>query len=736
MDVFFDILPVWPMPLIFAAAFTLAGLLVCRVLSERRDASIRRQWPALILRTIIILLLAVILINPVKIVPKKSGIKQKLTVLLDRSASMAVTDTGNRSRFDHAVSHLLDQKVMDRLGSRFDLDLRVFHRRVNQSALTGLGKIQPDGTGSDIGAALNRAISDLSKTEPNAGILLISDGRSTQGDPIEAARLAVADSVPLWTWCLGGTVTRQDVRMETAANEILAFAGANVDLKGRIRQYGYHRRSFQVSLLKDEAVLSQQEILPGKDGTAPVTFAIKAPERGEHRYVMRVAEQPGEANIVNNERPVFIRAVGEKVKILLAESEPHWDTKFLVHTLRRHDRVDLTAIYRLGEDRFSAIVASEGRFRRESTNLFPATRDTLFDYDICILGRGCETFFNRETESSLAEFVAERGGGLVFARGKPYNGRFASLAALEPIVWGKGKMAVGRVRITREGRRTPLFDFDVMAEDQHAIPGNLPLPGQASMTRGEKPMAVVLAVANGRPPDNADHILMAYQNYGLGRVVSLNAGGLWHWAFREKTDDQMEDAYQRFWLALIQWLLAHGEFLPGTDVALRTERRYYSDEDRIELMILTKGLSSETYRPKLVIRGKDVHQAIALGKDRGGQYRLSIGPFPAGIYDIVLANNVGRPAELTSRVEVVQSMAEFQDLSADPQLMHELATLSEGRTLKKEDISKLPEIVREWHQRRQLAYTHHILWDRWWILLPVITLLCLEWYLRRRTGLL
>jgi hypothetical protein len=305
------------------------------------------------------------------------------------------------------------------------------------------------------------------------------------------------------------------------------------------------------------------------------------------------------------------------------------------------------------------------------------------------------------------------------------------------VVWGQGSKEVGRVDITEAGRRTPLFDFGVPLDEWRSMTGTLAPPTAVTETRGEKPLAVILATAAARPPANTDHIMMAYQNFGLGRVVTLNANGLWHWAFREKSnDDRQENIYQHFWLSLIQWLLAHGEFLPGTDTALRTERRYYTDTEPIELLILTKGVPTDQYHPRLTVKGPNLDQAVSLGENHGGQYRLQIGPFPPGTYDIVLANNIGRPSQLASQIEVVRSTVELQNLSADPTQMQRMAALSEGRALEADELNELPQIIKDWHHQRQLAHTHQILWDRWWLLALGILLLGAEWLLRRRWGLL
>jgi hypothetical protein len=169
---------------------------------------------------------------------------------------------------------------------------------------------------------------------------------------------------------------------------------------------------------------------------------------------------------------------------------------------------------------------------------------------------------------------------------------------------------------------------------------------------------------------------------------------------------------------------------------LRTERRYYTDAESIELMILTKGVPTDQYHPRLSVRGPDLDQTISPGEDHGGQYRLQVGPFPPGTYDLVLANNIGRPSQLASQFEVVQSTIELENLSADPTLMQRLSELSEGRALEADELDRLPQIIENWHRQRQLAHEHRILWDRWWLLASGILLLGVEWFLRRRSGLL
>ena len=351
-------------------------------------------------------------------------------------------------------------------------------------------------------------------------------------------------------------------------------------------------------------------------------------------------------------------------------------------------------------------------------------------FDVIILGREAEAFFDNRTEGLLTEFVAKRGGSLIFARGKPYGGRFQALAKFEPLVWGNGVASAVKLRPTEAGRDNPIFDLGT-AGTLGELLDRLPALDHASVTLGEKPLAVVLANAarDGGP------VLVAYQRYGQGKALSLNASGLWRWAFRESGQDESEAAYQRFWISLLQWLLGGNQFLPGSDVALTTAQRYYNSEQPMQFLISTRNLDRTIYQPRLVITGPGATTEVE-PRPRGDVFVAEAGPFVPGTYRVTLKNNVGKPAELSQSIEVVSASLEKRELSADPEMMRKLAGISGGAVVGKNDIARMPEIVKRWEAARQLSHRRQSVWDRWWILAGLVGVLGGEWWLRRQEGLL
>ena len=730
-------LPPWGIRAVAAVGVLLVSALTLRAVRERRHVRLRRQLGVVLLRALAVGFLLFVMLNPTALLPREVGGKPKLVVLIDTSQSMATRDVSGRSRLGAGLQILSEEGLLGRLAREFLVDVRTFDTDVRRADQARLNEGMATGKASDIGRAVVRAVDDLASLKSHGGAVLLSDGRATTAGTIDAARLALARSVPIWTWCLGGEVPRRDLWIEVAATETLAFAGEAIELSAALHQLGYPNRSFRVDVVKDGQVLQSKEVLPDESGAAPVKVSVTAPDAGEHRYVFRAPPAEGEAEAQNNERSVFLRVVGQKVRVLLAEGQPHWDTKFLVQCLKRRPHVDLTAVYRLGDKRHFAVISSATEERREEADRFPRSEAEMMQYDIIIFGRGCESFFDERTEELVTRFVSRRGGAVVFSRAKAYGGRFYPLAKFEPIVWGLGAERGLRLRPTEEGQDSPIFEIGP-ADKLEELIARLPALDHAASTRGEKPLAVVLATTDSGQPDAMGRraIAMASQRYGQGKVVLVNAGGLWRWSFREKGKEQDEFVYAELWMNLLRWLLTGSDLLPGADVSLRSERRYYTDEQTMQFLIRTRGIDPAAYRPRLAIAGEGAPITIEPREERDGAYVAEAGPFAPGAYSVVLHNNVGQPPELATTVEVVSASIENRVLSADPETMQRIAETSGGKAVTARELSKLGAIVKQWRASQELANKRKTLWDKWWLLGTLVCVLGAEWFLRRREGLL
>ncbi|MBM3494537.1 MAG: VWA domain-containing protein, partial [Armatimonadetes bacterium] len=287
----------------------------------------RPSWwvkgPLLCIRILAVASLLVILLEPVLTWTRTSRRQSTFLVLTDTSESMArrdprlpgrladpmTTATGldarAASRGRLAAAKLPPRKggPMAELARRFDVRAYSFDDEtrpvdLRKAAKSGSGPLEPRTTGdgtTQIGAAL-RTVLDDNSGRPVAGILLVSDGGSNQGDdPVAWARRARSLGIPITTIGLGDpTPTRDLAVLETLAdrvvrkdNEVRVFVG--------LRHRGHGGSSVTVSLSRNGAPLASKSVTLARDATKQtVPFVFTPRATGEFRFTASVSRLSGE----------------------------------------------------------------------------------------------------------------------------------------------------------------------------------------------------------------------------------------------------------------------------------------------------------------------------------------------------------------------------------------------------------------------------------------------------------
>ena len=200
-------------PLISPALWAVLALLGAALLvwyGLRRPAAMPRgRWAVVVaLMAGGVLLPLVILLNPTWLeqIPPPPG-KPLLTVLVDRSASMASPDVpGAASRF-HAAGQFA-ASVVQTLSKRFDVEVQTFAESVTPSDVNSLESQQPDAMTTDLIAAITSSLEDY--RPQGQAVVLVSDGIHNgpggSAAVLDAVRLAKAMGTPIYTRTLGGDV--------------------------------------------------------------------------------------------------------------------------------------------------------------------------------------------------------------------------------------------------------------------------------------------------------------------------------------------------------------------------------------------------------------------------------------------------------------------------------------------------------------------------------------------------
>ena len=706
------------------------------------------------------------------------GTRPPLRILIDRSASMAAEATPGLSGSRFAAAARLVREHLPGWERFFSVSLGAFDRAGRPLAAEALAApLAPDGPMTDLATAINEP---LAGGNPPMALLVLSDGihNASDADPLESARRARALGCPVYTLTLGSDAAVQDLGLALAEREGLTFVRQPYRALATLTHRGFENTAAAVTVRLDGRAVEERKVPITGPGDISLDFLLVQENPGLYEYEIAVEEHAGEVFRTNNRQRFTLRVVSDRIRTLVLEGKPYWDSKFLVQALKRDANVWLTSIMRVTDAR----TLVDGPFGGAAPDLAPKDprcpledRSFLEMLQIVVLGKDTEIFLTPAAVANLREWIGRRGGHLVCARGRPVGARASQedLLALLPLQWGLDEERRFRMDLTERGRMTTLFASTrkgpagkpagaVPEEDPRVILRQLSSLVTATRVEKERALAVVLARAQAGGP-LAEMAALTYHPYGAGRVVIVEGQGLWRWAFRPPGHAAIQGAvFDTFWSNLVRWLVGSNDFLPSQFLALRAGKPSYLIDEHPVLYVIEKASADETASaprtdPIVEVARED---GAAPGADAAAPpIRVQAAPVPGdptmrravldllpeGRYRARLAvppppkttGGAETAATIEAAFEVTPPLLERLDLRARPELMRSIAQASDGEALDPADAGRLADRFLNYIIRlRPDLESRTPAWDRPWLWGVIMAWLAALWFLRRKWGIL
>lgn len=728
--------PLFPIEYIlifFGAVVLLGGYLSYR---SSMLAPQRTRIVITVLRVAALLSLAIIAFDPGYWKVKKEDQTSEWAVLLDSSASMKVKDIDGASRFNAGkkVAEKILQNIENAKIYPFSNDLEK-----PLSSKEELNLIKPDGTATDItksGSALLRRYSEAGKKLK--GIIIVSDGRETiTSDSDKFAILARAKSIPLNGICLGGKVKDKDLELKLNHTNFTLFKGQTQNIMLDIVNRNLGKIKTTVKLTdKSGKLVESKEVHFNNNQKKSLTFTVHLNKPGLHEMYFETPLLKEEKIKNNNRVAISFTVLDEKLKVLMVEGRPFWDSKFLSQVLRNNKNIDFTGIYRLSPDRFFLLHEGDNKGKESATVIFPDSLEKIAEYNLIIFGKGAEFFLDDKKIALLKRYIRDFGGAVLFARGKPYSGDWDGLSAIEPVYWGETLNNELRWKPTEAGKSYGLFG-EMLPDANAQIWQELPLVEQASRCPELKSFAEVLLVGKSENSKLEIPVLIT-RKIGKGVSLAVNSEGLWKWDFFPLKGD-VENFYRTFWTQLVFWSVKYSDFLPNQNYSIHLSRSRVLPGEEVVAFINTREKFKKdlnitvriTKQNKLI---REILPAASLsGRGWNGLFSL---PEP-GRYRISLVIPGKKVDSIFASLEVKAPPAEKDNLSADPEKLKSLINLGGGKLLSIPEIIELmqkPETMQK--EKVESEKKWRSAWNRWYLLLALLAFFSTECYLRRRNGML
>jgi len=606
-----------------------------------------------------------------------------------------------------------------------------------------LRKLEARGTSSRLGDAVSAILRD-SRGAPPAAIVLLSDGITTEGEPLSAAaRAARAKGVPIFAIGLGSDVPVRDLELSDLLVDEVVFVDDIVNFEAKLRTQGAQGREVEVTLRREDnpEILARTKASIDQDGQPQtVRLAYRPTEAGQFEYVVEVTPLEDEVDPTNNlqKRSVYVRK--DRIRVLLAQAYPSYEFRYLANMLARDKTVELKTVLQDADLEYAEIDASVLR-------MFPATQEELFEYDVLILGDFNPALLGTPGLANVQAFVERKGGGIALIAGPKYMPVATAGTPLERLLpFELANAAVPddasldtpfKLRPTDIGLTMPHLQLgDSLAESQK-IWSQLPELYWLLKIQRTKPAVRVLAEGAPEGAGGSPLPVIMLQYFGAGRILFHATDETWRWRYR------VGDAlFARYWGQAIRMLsrsklmdrergveltVEQPEFRRGEAVSLRArfldERLAPATDDGVEVVVEHAGQPNErmTLTRSSASRGLFEGTFTAMGE---GRYHARLAaPATAGKAPSVDFRVTAPPGE---RVRTAMDVAELKAAAAmsggrfypSSNALSLLSELPPGRQVPIEPLPPRP------------------LWNHWWMMVALVGVLGAEWILRKRKGML
>ena len=603
------------------------------------------------------------------------------------------------------------------------------------------------------------------------GLILFTDGRDHSGKkltPLAASLKAV--ETPIFPILIGSTFRPKDLSIASLEYPQVVYKGDHPQLKAVLNTVGFEGKTLVVELLREDdpaaAPLTRSVEVTGP--SVNVEFDLDAIDIGRKSYVLKTPVLEGETRDDNNSRTFAFAVVDDRAKVLLVEGDARWEFRYLDAALARDERVDLKRV--LFQQPYLGVLPDTffpRRLEQLDATVDPvapvgnAPASPFANFDLIILGDIPPDRMNDVTWERLRDFVTD-GGTLILSSGKrwlPLAYRTPVLDQLLPVTNVRPLIVTDRagetaplvrglpLQLTDEGEQQAMLQFASDAIQNQTIWAGL--PGQMALLLGQpKPAATVWTTAL-LPPELAAPLglerrqpVIVHQHLGAGQVVWLGFDGTWRW--RHRVGDEY---HHRFWAQFARWAAAN-KVTAGNEFV-----RFGPDKTDVELgqdaLFRAKWMAPFLQKfPKLkakadLFRISDMHDKpfttidLTPATDRPLQFEGKAVSLPAGEYRVALTTenaDLGeKPVEATLYVHDRPSL-ELSDLSANRDLLTQIADTSGGRVFQLDELHELPKQFKT-YEATTSRYEESPLWDRWPWLVVLFALLTTEWVIRKLNGL-
>jgi hypothetical protein len=650
----------------------------------RRAAHRRTAGRLEALRFILVTLLALTLLRPEYVETLERTAEPEIAILADVSDSMKTRDislTNGLVSRQEWMARQLARPFWQPLRDRAKVAVEPFAApATNQNAING----------TDLNLALENALHHYKNLK---AVVLLTDGDWNLGQsPLGAATQYREQNIPIFTVPVGRETPVPDLILDAVSAPAYGLLGEEIAVAFKVVSHLPREVKTTVTISDNLGESAKKDITIPAQGEVEDSILWSPREVGKVNATVTLPVEPEEAIADNNRQSFQMSVRVEKLKVLVVDSLPRWEYRYLRNALARDPGVELHCLLwhpGLGPGGGLDYLAA-----------FPDTKEALAPYDVVFLGDvglGGGELTEKDAEL-LKGLVEQQGSGLVFVPGR--RGREATLlnsplADLFPVELdpskpgGIGLENEAQLMLTSTGKRHWLTRFDSDEDKNDELWKQLPGFFWSASVSKSRPGSEVLAVHGALRNQWGRMPLLVTRPAGNGKVLFLGTDSAWRW--RRGVEDKF---HYRFWGQVVRWM-AHQRHLAEKDgmrLSYSPETPQAGDTVFLQSTVLDQSgfpIDKGPVTGKVTSPGGRTERLDFSQVEGGwGVFKASFTAQEAGAYKLE-ADSEPFGRHIATDLLVSRPVIEKQGQPVNAQILGEIAALTQGASFSTGELDKM-----------------------------------------------
>ncbi len=675
----------------------LAGLIYSAVLYFRntRDHLPKKLiYLTAFVRFFVVSLMAILLLSPLVQTTSKQIEKPILIFAQDNSKSLELISdsTYYRSEYLSEINNFLKN-----LSSKFEIRSFAFGETFRRSETFDF-----EDRATDISQVLE-GVGELFTNRNVGAVVLASDGIFNRGlSPVFASANL---GYPVYALALGDTTKHKDLILKRIITNRITYLGNMFPVAVEIEAQRLAGKGSRLSVFREgKSIFSKNFSIPSKSHFETIRFELKAEKPGTHRYSVLLSPIDGEVSMTNNGTDFFIDVIDAKQQVLILGDAPHPDLGALKIALVNNHNFEVTTSlideFSESPEKYNLVILHQlPSVRNPAANLIKRLQQSKIPHMVVI---GAQTDFRLFNDLQTGISVTPRTND--FTEATPsINSGF--------LLFGLDQTTTGLLPAL-----PPLH-----------VPFAEYLVGSGVQSLANQRIGAVITT---QP-------LIAFSESGGQKIGIITGEGLWRWRIYSFAQTGSHLAFDDLVWRLVQYLSVSedkGRF------RVSTRNIVFENEPVI--------FETELYNPSFELVNQPMVNLIITNSDgldytfemarAGNAYRLNAGMFPPGEYSFRCQTRLGDEVhQAQGKFSVLESNIEALQIYADHNTLFQVAENTGGQMFNRGQWDELAQALLHRDDIYSILYSKKgfkELIDYRLILILLITLIAIEWFVRKWSG--